>query len=370
MGVRMGLNSPTILVEKFISTSYDTVKVVADNLTTVEAVGNKLTEIQAVADNTAALLALEPTLNNIVTTGTSTLNNTITTGTTALDSTITTGTSTLNAIATNSATSATAAASSATNAQTSLISSQGVLASAQTSAAAALVSQNATAATFENFDETYLGAKNSVPTLDNNGAALEIGALYFLIGTGIQVYNGTTWSSLVVADTYTRDQADNKYIASAGSTPFTTADHDRLDKYGLIASTGITNPVLHTFILEIGSWNMDSTMSKSVSTVNLTDGYNTTRIIPINFINQNMNIRSVSVMIQDDNQSFLSCFATDNGMNSANMGKVIRLHSTYIELTRALSDHFNAPLWSNTSINRGWITLQYVSDVVPSYATP
>jgi hypothetical protein len=75
-------------------------------------------------------------------------------------------------------------------------------------------------------------------------------------------------------------------------------------------------------------------------------------------------------MIQDDDQNFLSCFATDNGMNSANMGRKIRLHGNYIELSRALSDHFNAPLWSDTSINRGWITLQYVSDVVPSYAIP
>ena len=50
---------------------------------------------------------------------------------------------------------------------------------AATSAAAALVSQNAAAASFDSFDDRYLGAKSSNPTVDNDGDALLTGAIYF-----------------------------------------------------------------------------------------------------------------------------------------------------------------------------------------------
>jgi len=47
------------------------------------------------------------------------------------------------------------------------------------SAAAALASELAAAGYLDNFDDTYLGAKSSAPTLDNDGNALQDGALYF-----------------------------------------------------------------------------------------------------------------------------------------------------------------------------------------------
>ncbi len=75
--------------------------------------------------------------------------------------------------ATNSATSATAAASSATSAAT-----------AQTAAEAAL----------DSFDDVYLGAKSSAPTLDNDGDALTQGDLYYNTAANtFNYYTGSTW---------------------------------------------------------------------------------------------------------------------------------------------------------------------------------
>jgi hypothetical protein len=115
--------------------------------------------------------------------------------------------------ATASATSATASASSATAAaasetaaassETAAASSQTAAASSQTAAAssatAAAGSASAAAATFDLFDDAYLGAKSSNPSVDNDGNALADGALYFDTTNDVmKVYNlsNTTWLQL------------------------------------------------------------------------------------------------------------------------------------------------------------------------------
>ena len=62
------------------------------------------------------------------------------------------------------------------------------------SAAAALVSENAAAASFDSFDDRYLGAKASNPSVDNDGGALLTGALYFnTTSSQMRVYTGSAW---------------------------------------------------------------------------------------------------------------------------------------------------------------------------------
>jgi len=49
-------------------------------------------------------------------------------------------------------------------------------------------------AAYDSFDDRYLGAKTVDPTLDNDGAALITGALYFnSTASDMKVYNGTAW---------------------------------------------------------------------------------------------------------------------------------------------------------------------------------
>ncbi len=88
--------------------------------------------------------------------------------------------------ATNAANSATAAATSATNAE-----------NAKT---AALAAQAAAEAALDTFDDDFLGAKASDPTVDNDGNVLTDGALYFDTTNNVmKVYDlgGTQWKQLV-----------------------------------------------------------------------------------------------------------------------------------------------------------------------------
>ena len=92
--------------------------------------------------------------------------------------------------ATDAATSAANAATSATNAATSASNASTSETNAATSAASA-------AASYDNFDDRYLGAKATAPALDNDGDALVTGALYFDTTVGaMYVYDGSTWGTV------------------------------------------------------------------------------------------------------------------------------------------------------------------------------
>ena len=110
--------------------------------------------------------------------------------------------------ATNAAASATAAASSATtaassastattqasNASTSASNAATSATSAETAKTAAQAAQAAAETAADNFDDTYLGAKSSDPTVDNDGDALTAGDLYFNTTTNrLRVYTGSAW---------------------------------------------------------------------------------------------------------------------------------------------------------------------------------
>jgi hypothetical protein len=103
--------------------------------------------------------------------------------------------------AASAATSATAAATSAASALTSQTAAATSAASASTSASSALTSANSAAASYDAFDDRYLGSKTSDPTVDNDGNPLITGALYFnsVIGA-MKVYDGAAWD-LVAPDT-------------------------------------------------------------------------------------------------------------------------------------------------------------------------
>ena len=94
--------------------------------------------------------------------------------------------------ATAAASSATAAATSATNAATSETNAGNSATAAATSAASAL-------AAFDNFDDTYLGAKASDPTVDNDGDPLTGGDLYYNTTNDVmRVYTGSAWVTAYV----------------------------------------------------------------------------------------------------------------------------------------------------------------------------
>ena len=71
---------------------------------------------------------------------------------------------------------------------------------AKASEDAAKTSEDNAAASYDSFDDRYLGAKSSEPTLDNDGDALLIGALYFNTSTSsMKVWSGTAWEDSYVS---------------------------------------------------------------------------------------------------------------------------------------------------------------------------
>ena len=120
---------------------------------------------------------------------------------------------------------ATSAANSATAAATSATSAAASATAASTSASSAATSATSAAASYDAFDDRYLGSKTSDPTLDNDGNALLIGALYYnTVVNAMKVYNGSSWD-LVAPDTSNFIQktvltAKGSLIAASGaSTP-------------------------------------------------------------------------------------------------------------------------------------------------------
>ena len=96
--------------------------------------------------------------------------------------------------ATEAATSATTATTKASEAATSATNAATSATAAQTAQTAAEAAQTAAETAADNFDDTYLGAKASDPTVDNDGDALNAGDLYFNTTSNVlRVYSGSAW---------------------------------------------------------------------------------------------------------------------------------------------------------------------------------
>ena len=104
--------------------------------------------------------------------------------------------------ATNAASSASTATTKASEAATSATNSASSATSADTAKTAAQTAQAAAEAAADNFDDTYLGAKSSDPTVDNDGDALTAGDLYFNTTNNVlRVYTGSAWQDAAVDTT-------------------------------------------------------------------------------------------------------------------------------------------------------------------------
>ena len=102
--------------------------------------------------------------------------------------------------ATSAATATTQASNAATSASTATTKANEAAASATTAstkASEASTSASSAAASFDSFDDRYLGAKSSAPSTDNDGNALLTGALFFN-STSNQMFSwtGSAWQTL------------------------------------------------------------------------------------------------------------------------------------------------------------------------------
>ena len=196
--------------------------------------------------------------------------------------------------ATSAASSATAAASSATDAQTAQTAAELAETNAETaetnaetaetnaatsetnaaaSATASAGSASAAAASFDLFDDSYLGAKSSNPTVDNDGNALSDGALYFDTTNDVmKVYDlaTTTWLQL----TPTVSNQNNINAVNSNSTNINTvaSDLSGSNSIGAVASNSTNINTVAGLNTEITALGASGTVA-SINTVasNLAD---------------------------------------------------------------------------------------------------
>ena len=118
------------------------------------------------------------------------------------------------ASATTATTKASEAAASASTASTKAGEASTSAATATTKANEASTSATAAAASFDSFDDRYLGAKGSAPSTDNDGNSLITGALYFNSSSN-QIFNwtGSAWEA--IKPTSTEQTNINTLSASA-----------------------------------------------------------------------------------------------------------------------------------------------------------
>ena len=125
-------------------------------------------------------------------------------------------------------------AASATTSQTAAASSA---TAAANSATASANSATAAAASYDSFDDRYLGAKSSDPSVDNDGASLITGALYFRTdGSGMKVYNGSAWKDIRPTDA---QQTNIDTVAAANSNIAALAASDVITDMALLGTSDV-----------------------------------------------------------------------------------------------------------------------------------
>lgn len=119
-------------------------------------------------------------------------------------------------------TSASNASTSASNASTSASNASTSASNAASSASAASTSASNAAASYDSFDDRYLGPKSSAPSVDNDGNSLLTGALYWdTVINQMRVWSGTAWVNVNASASNTR----TAITATAGQTVLTVATY-------------------------------------------------------------------------------------------------------------------------------------------------
>jgi hypothetical protein len=93
------------------------------------------------------------------------------------------------------------------------------------SATAAAASATAAAASYDSFDDRYLGAKSTAPSVDNDGNALQTGAIYWnSVANAMFAWTGTEWGSISSTAAIYR----YRFTAAGGETTESGADDNGL----------------------------------------------------------------------------------------------------------------------------------------------
>ena len=299
----MGIKDPSILVDRYIHTSYDKVKVVSEAIADVTLVSTNITTVNTVATNIPAIFEADTSVTANAAAALASENAAAASETTvtghasqvALDliqtnqDTIDTAAdvvlthadvvlaeadkvqTALDRVATNADVVLTAADAAQTALdRTAAAESAATFAGAETEAAnnatAALNSAIAAATSYDDFDDRFLGAKADAPNLDNDDQAILTGAMYFNSTTNkMQVYDGTSFigvSSAISGLTQTFS-----YVSTEGQTVY--SGNDSNNTLMVFDSVNAMHVFLNGIKLVLAS---DYTVDTGTGTVALTAG--------------------------------------------------------------------------------------------------
>lgn len=99
--------------------------------------------------------------------------------------------------------------------------------SAANSATSAASSATSAAASWDQFDDRYLGAKSTPPTLDNDGNALTVGTIYWnSTNSNMYAYDGTAWQVFTSASAITNITASAPLTGGGATSSVTVGIQD------------------------------------------------------------------------------------------------------------------------------------------------
>jgi len=244
-----------------ISSNVTSVAGVASNVTTVAGISSAVSTVAAdgsdigtvagissavstVSSNNANVSAVAGAVSNVNTVAGAVSNVNTVAGAVSNVNTTASNITSVNTTATNIANVNTVAGVSS-----ALAGAAGNATAAANSASAAANSAAAAATALDSFDDRYLGAKSSEPSVDNDGNALVSGSLFFDSAVGsMKVYDGGNW--ILATSAGAVSLLDYEYTATAGQTTFSGSDNNSAT---LSYSAGNLIVTLNGIVLDNGS---------------------------------------------------------------------------------------------------------------------
>jgi hypothetical protein len=191
--------------------------------------------------------------------------------------------------------------------------------------------------------QNYINSGSPGTTILNISSAFYISQILANNLTVELYFDGTNWRFF---DYISKDDV----IANATSTTagiaklYTDLSASNVD--GSVTQAAVVNALggLITKVINIGDWNMDANSSTNVA----------------HGLSDFLKIRTVSVMIRRDDDSFIYDLQWVNSTTGITSGSILSINSTNITLQRTDSGAWDSIDFNATSFNRGWVTIQYL----------
>jgi len=265
--------------------------------------------------------------------------------------------------ATNAASSASAASTSASNASTYAGVAQAFAGASQTSSVNAATSATnasnsatAAAASYDAFDDRYLGSKSSDPSLDNDGQTLIDGALYFdTVNNVMKVYDlgTTTWKRTIPT---TADQANIDTVSGIAANVTTVA--------GISGNVTTVATISSNVTSVAGNSSNINTVANDISNVNSV----ATNIANVNAVNANAtNINAVVSNATNINTvAGISANVTTVATNNANVTTVATNDANITTCATNVAAIIAAPSYASTATTQAGIATTQASNALSS----